>query len=114
MQQSGRSATIQELKMIHSEKLIFEFEAASKNGARNLHTPDCVISSQTYNAALHAVGSVIDGAVEVAERRFDNAFCAVRPPGHHAENDSAMGFCFFNNIAIAAEFLCTEMGLNVY
>jgi len=108
--QSGRPATIQELKMVHSEKLIYDVEAASESGARNLHTPDCVISSQTYNAALYAVGSVIEGAVKVAERRFDNAFCAVRPPGHHAENDYAMGFCFFNNIALAAEFLCSEMG----
>jgi len=96
--------------MVHSEKLIYDVEEASETGATNLHSPDCVISPQTYNAALHAVGSVIDGVVEVAERRFDNAFCAVRPPGHHAENDYAMGFCFFNNIALAAEFLCTEMG----
>tara|TARA_B100000945_G_scaffold301906_1_gene285074 strand:- start:1888 stop:2835 length:948 start_codon:yes stop_codon:yes gene_type:complete len=108
--QVGRPATIKELKMMHSEKLIFDVEAASESGARNLHTPDCIISSQTYNAALYAVGSVIEGAIEVAERRLDNAFCAVRPPGHHAENDYAMGFCFFNNIALAAEFLCSEMG----
>ncbi len=108
--QLGRPATIQELKMVHSERLILDFEAASENGAINLHTPDCIISQQTYNAAIHAVGSVIDGVIEVAERRFDNAFCAVRPPGHHAENDHAMGFCFFNNIALAAEFLCSKMG----
>ena len=52
----------------------------------------------------------MDAALEVAERRLDNAFCAVRPPGHHAEFDTAMGFCFFNNIALAAEFLSREMG----
>ena len=108
--QSGRPATTKELKMLHTDKLISEVEAASESGARNLHTPDCVISPQTYNAALYAVGSVLDGVVEVAERRFDNAFCAVRPPGHHAENDYAMGFCFFNNIALAAEFLSSELG----
>ncbi len=108
--QSGRPATTEELKMLHTDKLISEVEAASESGARNLHTPDCVISPQTYNAALYAVGSVLDGVVEVAERRFDNAFCAVRPPGHHAENDYAMGFCFFNNIALAAEFLSSELG----
>jgi acetoin utilization deacetylase AcuC-like enzyme len=92
----NRSVDFEELKMLHTDKLISEVEAASESGARNLHTPDCVISPQTYNAALYAVGSVLDGVVEVAERRFDNAFCAVRPPGHHAENDYAMGFCFFN------------------
>ena len=108
--QSGRSATSQELKLLHSEKLISAVEAAAESGARTLHTPDCIISAQTFNAAAHAVGSVLDGVIEVAERRLDNAFCAVRPPGHHAENDSAMGFCFFNNIALAAEFLTREMG----
>jgi len=108
--QSGRSATSQEIKLLHSEKLISAVEAAAESGARTLHTPDCIISAQTFNAAAHAVGSVLDGVIEVAERRLDNAFCAVRPPGHHAENDSAMGFCFFNNIALAAEFLTREMG----
>jgi len=94
----------------HAEKLISEVEAAAVSGAKMLHTQDCVISSQTYNAALHAVGSVLDAALEVAERRIDNAFCAVRPPGHHAEYETAMGFCFFNNIALAAEFLTRKMG----
>ena len=108
--QSGRSATSQEIKLLHSEKLISAVEAAAESGARTLHTPDCIISAQTFNAATHAVGSVLDGVIEVAERRLDNAFCAIRPPGHHAENDSAMGFCFFNNIALAAEFLTREMG----
>ncbi|MDC0151961.1 histone deacetylase [Deltaproteobacteria bacterium] len=107
--QSGRPATTQELKLLHSEKLISAVEAAAESGARTLHTPDCIISAQTFNAAAYAVGSVLDGVIEVAERRLDNAFCAVRPPGHHAENDSAMGFCFFNNIALAAEFLTREM-----
>jgi acetoin utilization deacetylase AcuC-like enzyme len=108
--QSGRFATSQEIKLLHSEKLISAVEAAAESGARTLHSPDCIISVQTFNAAVHAVGSVLDGVIEVAERRLDNAFCAVRPPGHHAENDSAMGFCFFNNIALAAEFLTREMG----
>ena len=108
--EAGRPASSAEIKMLHSEKLVSVVEAASESGAQMLHTQDCVISSQTYKAALHAVGSVLDAALEVAERRLDNAFCAVRPPGHHAEFDSAMGFCFFNNIALAAEFLSREMG----
>ena len=108
--QQGRAATSTEIQMLHTEKLISEIELASNNGAKTLHTPDCIISPQTFNAALYAVGSVIDAAVEVAERRFENAFCAVRPPGHHAEYNFAMGFCFFNNVALAAEFLTREMG----
>ena len=108
--EAGRTATSAEIKMLHTEKLISEVETASESGAKTLHTRDCVISAQTYKASLHAVGSVLDAALEVAERRLDNAFCAVRPPGHHAEFDTAMGFCFFNNIALAAEFLSREMG----
>ena len=108
--QSGRPATTAEIQMLHTEKLISEIEFASDRGSNILHTPDCVISSQTYNAAVYAVGSVLDAALEVAERRFENAFCAVRPPGHHAEQNYAMGFCFFNNIALAAEFLTKKMG----
>jgi acetoin utilization deacetylase AcuC-like enzyme len=108
--ESGRPASSAEIQMLHTEKLLTDLEAAAESGAQTLHSPDCVISTQTYNAALHAVGSVLDAALEVAERRLDNAFCAVRPPGHHAEFDSAMGFCFFNNIALAAEFLSREMG----
>lgn len=108
--ESGRPASSAEIQMLHTEKLVSDVEAAAESGAQTLHTSDCVISSQTYNAALHAVGSVLDAALEVAERRLDNAFCAVRPPGHHAEFDSAMGFCYFNNIALAAEFLSREMG----
>ena len=107
---SGRSATSSEVKMLHTEKLISEIEIASNNGNGSLYSPDCVISSQTYNAALHAVGSVLEATLEVAERKCENAFCAVRPPGHHAEQNIAMGFCFFNNIALAAEFLTKQMG----
>ena len=106
----GRPATSKEINLLHSEKLISAVEAAAESEANTLHSPDCIISPQTFNAAAYAVGSVLDGVVEVAERRLDNAFCAVRPPGHHAETDSAMGFCFFNNIALAAEFLTREMG----
>jgi len=108
--QKGRFATPAEIQMLHTEKLVSEIEFASNSGAKSLHTPDCIISPQTFTAALHAVGSVLDAVVEVAERRFENAFCAVRPPGHHAEYNVSMGFCFFNNIALAAEFLTREMG----
>ena len=95
---SGRVATSSEVQMLHTEKLMSEIEVASQTGEKTFNTSDCVISPQTYNAAKHAVGSVLDAALEVAERRCDNAFCAVRPPRHHAENNTAMGFCFFNNI----------------
>ena len=107
---SGRQATSLDISMLHSEDLFEQVRQASEEGRQNLQSPDCVVSEQTFSAALQAVGSVLEAVEEVAERRLDNAFCAVRPPGHHAERDQAMGFCFFNNIALAAEYLTRSLG----
>lgn len=65
--------------------------------------PDTVMSAGTLEAAHRAAGACIAAVDGVASGRFRNAFCAVRPPGHHAERDRAMGFCLFNNVAVAAE-----------
>lgn len=64
--------------------------------------PDTVISPQSGESALFAVGAVLQGVAAVLTGHADNAFCAVRPPGHHAEPNRAMGFCLFNNVAIGA------------
>ena len=101
----GRTAELKEIEMLHSKRYIDPVQEAVELGRGTLGTTDCVISPGTFGAALHAVGAVLDSVCQVAEGKLDNAFCAVRPPGHHAEHDSAMGFCFFNNVAIAAEFL---------
>src|SRR3954451_10232402 len=63
---------------------------------------DTVMSPFTFEAALHAAGGACLAVDEVMSARCDNAFVAMRPPGHHAERATAMGFCFFNNAAIAA------------
>ena len=63
---------------------------------------DTIMSPGTLSAALHGVGGAVHAVDEVMTRRAGNAFSALRPPGHHAESDKAMGFCFFNNAAIAA------------
>lgn len=65
---------------------------------------DTVVSPGSKTAALRAAGAVCDAVDQVLNKKADNAFCAVRPPGHHAEPDRAMGFCLFNNIAIGAEY----------
>jgi acetoin utilization deacetylase AcuC-like enzyme len=65
----------------------------------------------TYETAFLAVGGVLDAARRIMEGELDNAFCAVRPPGHHAEKCQAMGFCYFNNVAIAARYLQNEHGI---
>ena len=106
----GRTAELKEIEMLHSKRHIDSVQEAVELGRGTLGTPDCVISPGTFGAALHAVGTVLDSVCQVANGKLDNAFCAVRPPGHHAEHDSAMGFCFFNNVAIAAEFLRTHFG----
>ncbi len=107
---SGRKAGVHEVNLMHTRQHISQVEEAAQTGVNTLGSPDCIVSGQTYEAALHAVGAALEAVEEVASRRLDNAFCAVRPPGHHAEQSEAMGFCFFNNIALAAEFLVREMG----
>jgi len=110
-QRKSREATEQEIARVHGVDYVRHVEEAALSGQEYLDTPDCVISEQTYNVALHAAGALVDAVTEVAERRMDNAFVACRPPGHHAERNHAMGFCYFNNVAIAADHLIQDLGL---
>ncbi len=73
---------------------------------------DTVACAETPRIARIATGAVLGAIDAVMEGQADNAFCAVRPPGHHAENDRAMGFCFFNNVAIGARYLRTHYQLD--
>lgn len=73
--------------------------------------PDTCINVHTWEAALHAAGAVLAATDAVMAGELENAFCAVRPPGHHACRDRAMGFCFFNNVAVAARYALVRHGL---
>lgn len=73
--------------------------------------PDTSMNRYTWRAALRAAGAAIAATDAVIAGRYDNAFCSVRPPGHHAEPARAMGFCFFNNVAIAARHALDVHGL---
>ncbi len=73
--------------------------------------PDTSMNRHTWQAALRAAGAAIAATDAVLEGRYENAFCSVRPPGHHAEPARAMGFCFFNNVAIAARHALDVHGL---
>jgi acetoin utilization deacetylase AcuC-like enzyme len=108
---NSRAASVEEIALIHDPDYVRYVEEMVASGRPYIDTPDCAVSPETYTVALHATGALLDAVVEVHERRLDNAFVACRPPGHHAEHHQAYGFCFFNNIAIAAELLIRKLGL---
>ena len=73
---------------------------------------DTVISPGSKEAIKDAVGSIITAIDGVQDKEFNNAFCAVRPPGHHAEKERAMGFCIYNNVAVGANYLIEKYKYN--
>jgi acetoin utilization deacetylase AcuC-like enzyme len=74
--------------------------------------PDTSLNVHTWGAALHAAGAALAATDAVMAGELANAFCAVRPPGHHACREKAMGFCFFNNVAVAARYALERHGLD--
>jgi acetoin utilization deacetylase AcuC-like enzyme len=102
---SAPAATREELALVHSPALVAfildEVAAQAANGFVGIDS-DTVMSAGSAEAALRAAGAAIRAVDGVMAGEFANGFCAVRPPGHHAERDRAMGFCLFNTIAIGA------------
>ncbi|PAT37854.1 deacetylase [Vandammella animalimorsus] len=106
-------ASIYDLELAHSrmhvaamrglDLLMQEELLAGGDGYSQIDT-DTMLCPHTWNAALRAAGAVVAATELVVEGKLNNAFCAVRPPGHHAEHDKAMGFCFFNNVAVGAMY----------
>ncbi|MEJ2183224.1 MAG: histone deacetylase [Nitrospirota bacterium] len=92
-----RKATEDELAMVHARSHIEKM----KNG-RGYADPDTYISERSFEAALYAAGAVLEAIERCKRGEIRYAFCAVRPPGHHAEANRAMGFCLFNNVAVGA------------
>jgi acetoin utilization deacetylase AcuC-like enzyme len=103
--------TREQLERVHSPEYI-DFLAASapSHGIRHLD-PDTAMSPGTWPAALRAAGAGVLATDLVMQGKVRAAFCAVRPPGHHAERAKAMGFCFFNNIAVAIRHALDAWGL---
>ncbi len=98
-------ADLKWVETVHASNYIKRFEKACNDGENIFDSPDNQMCTATYETALLAVGGVLEAVGRVMEGDLDNAFCAVRPPGHHAEVDRAMGFCYFNNVAIAARYI---------
>ncbi|OEU46461.1 MAG: histone deacetylase [Desulfobulbaceae bacterium S3730MH12] len=99
------------IEAVHNIRYIMRFEETCIMGLSEFDHSDNAICRDTYGVALLAVGGVLKAIDEVMAGNVDNAFCAVRPPGHHAEVDSPMGFCYFNNVAIGARYLQKQYGI---
>ena len=107
-----RKATIDQIKYVHAERLISEVEnlceLSEKTGRIQQLDMDTAVSAKTYEASLYSVGGNLQGIDEILSGNIDNGFALVRPPGHHSSKYRCAGFCIFNNIAIAAEYLFRE------
>ncbi len=93
------------LTTVHSPQYVERVRKSCEEGVRYMDSGDTPISPESYEVAVAAVGGVLAATDAVMEGKVRNVFCAIRPPGHHALKDRAMGFCLFNNVAIAARYV---------
>ena len=104
-------ATREQLLRVHDPDYVNALEELSPAAGLVQIDPDTAMNPHTFRAALRAAGAAVLGTDLVVSGRAEAAFCAVRPPGHHAERARAMGFCFFNNVAIGAAHALEQHGL---
>ncbi len=106
-----RPAVDDEILLVHSPQYVKLVRGEIGAGLRMLSTGDTEVSSGSLGAALAAAGTVVSAVDAVLSGRAANAFCAVRPPGHHASQGRGMGFCIFNNVAIGARYAARRYGV---
>ncbi|WP_460566060.1 histone deacetylase family protein [Hydrogenophaga aquatica] len=113
-------ASVSELELAHGRMHIASLRGLSDELKEEIRAggpthsqvdPDTSLNEHTWEAALLSAGAALNATDAVLAGELENAFCAVRPPGHHACRDKAMGFCFFNNVAIAAKYAVERHGL---
>ena len=100
------------LEITHNPDYINFVEKSFPKKGLSFLDGDTIVSPGSKEATSDAVGSIITAIDGVQNKEFKNAFCAVRPPGHHAEKDKAMGFCIYNNVAVGANYLISKYKLN--
>lgn len=109
------TVALRDVELAHSSRYVAELkdllEKIRDDGRSRALDPDTAACPATWQAVLRAAGAAVAATDAVLDREVQSAFCAVRPPGHHATRDQAMGFCFFNNVAIAARHALDVRGL---
>jgi acetoin utilization deacetylase AcuC-like enzyme len=105
------AATARQVERAHSALYVAQLAAATPLSSYRRIAADTLINRHTLDAAWHAAGAAILATELVVRRTVPSAFCNVRPAGHHATRDAAMGFCFFNNAAVGIRHALTELGL---
>ncbi len=100
------------VRRIHDDLYLNRLQQACANHRPYIDVPDSGICPDSFEIARLAAGAVVRAVDEIMAGRLDNAFCAVRPPGHHAERMMSLGFCLFNNVAVAAQHLIDHHGLS--
>ena len=108
---TARAATHEEIARVHGAAYIDTIEAASPQSGLHFIDPDTALNPHSLTAARHAAGALALATDLVLSGECKTAFCAVRPPGHHAERDRAMGFCLFNNVAVGAAHAMARHGV---
>lgn len=102
-------ASRSDLLLVHDESWLFRFEEAVLSGKTHIDHSDNQICYDTYQVAALAAGAGIKG-IDIVEASGSHVFCVIRPPGHHAENSTPFGFCFYNNALIATRYWQKEYG----
>ena len=100
------------IELTHSKKYLEKINQSFPKEDLVFLDGDTIVSKGSKKAAYDAVGAIINAIDAVMNQEFDNAFCVVRPPGHHAEKEQAMGFCIFNNVAVGATYLLEKHKLD--